>query len=106
MNFYQNPPKTHSEIVEYLTSWLEVVPESSRVYLYDNTEWKQTHGFTRAFHIHAVFKNDADQYCFHVQDKNETVNESFIPNMGVYKDWDSMIQGVATLYCKSWNIVR
>ena len=47
--------------------------------------------------IHAVFKNDADQYCFHVQDKNETDNESFIPNMGVYKDWDSMIQGVATL---------
>ena len=104
MNFYQNPPKTHTEIVEYLTSWLEIIPDSSRVHLYDNRQWIQTHGFTRAFHIHAVFKSDTDQYCFHVKDKNEPDDVIFIPNMGVYDDWESMIQGVATLYSKSWNV--
>jgi hypothetical protein len=61
-------------------------------------------GFTRAFHIHAVFKSDTDQYCFHVKDKNEPDDIDFVPNMGVYDDWESMIQGVATLYSKSWNV--
>lgn len=101
MDFYQNPPKTIPEIAAYLTSWLQPVDSSTTV-SFNGVPWTQTHGFTRAFHIHAVFQNEAQQYCFHVQDKNETDSSVFVPNMGVYDDWDSMIIGVATIYNKLW----
>jgi hypothetical protein len=97
MDFYENPPKTIEDVERYLTAWL--TPLNTPLVDTD-TGWIQTHGFRRAFEIHAVLHDpETDRYAFHVGDSYADP-----PNMGIYDSYDVMIKGVAVRYAKLWKL--
>jgi len=91
--------RTKSDIKTYLTSNLKSVDG-----IKDHEGWRQTLGFRRAFNIHGVYHNEkTGEYGFHVSDDNDPpVDNKY--NMGKYKSYEKLIDGVANFYYTKWNL--
>jgi len=95
------PPQKDS-----IRQWLEkeLIPiHTDRVIPYKGTKWTHTHGFRRAFHIHAVY-TDGTSYAFDVQpDTSNGWHGDTAPNMGEYPSMDALLDGVAEMYEMWWT---
>ena len=103
-NFDERPPITKDEIEHYLRSYFTPLSEeessSSNIVSFDNSKWRQTHGFRRAFTIHSVFINDTNEYAFNIDEWKDDTR----PTMGIYESFDEMITEVAIMYYKCWTL--
>ncbi len=93
------------EIVDMLNAMMVKENESEYVVHYDGDEWLYTHGFRRAFHYHRVYTNKrTGQVGFHVcGDAENGWMGTEEPNMGIYCNHKSMINGVAETYARRWK---
>ena len=101
--FYENPPKTKQDVYDYITTWLQPVPDDSNTIIYDNREWTPIKGFRRASSIHCAYKClSTGEYMFHVDEFDWTPTTT--PNFGIHKDYDTMIDSVVSRYTKLWKL--
>jgi hypothetical protein len=97
--------QTVEEIKADILSYLQDINAEEVVECeYNESRWRYTHGYRRAFCRHTVFKNEQGEYAFDVRsdDQDGWLGERE-PNMGIYSSFDAMLQGVAQRYHNLWG---
>lgn len=104
-NFDDRPPITKEEIEYYLRLNLKPLTKeeslNNHIVSFDNSKWRQTYGFKRAFTIHGVFiSDDTNEYAFNIDEWVDNTQ----PTMGIYESFDEMISEVASMYYACWTL--
>lgn len=98
--FYEKPPTTYKDVYDYITSWLQPVPEGTKV-MYDSRSYVQLSGFRRASVIHEVLFDPEDEtYIFVIVDDNGNMH----PMSEKCDSFDKMIDSTVRKYCTLWRI--
>lgn len=104
-NFYGNPPKSKEEVREWLESWLQPIDTVEPPLVVGKDAFQQVYGFTRAFHIHCVYKSaSTGDYAWWVISRDEPVNTSTFPKER-FKSYEDLIDSVAEQYVIAWKLL-
>ena len=102
-DFYANPPKTKQEIREWLKSWLQETGAESPIVEKTGERFIQTHGFSRAFYLHTVFRNiDTNEFVWWVYSKDDNFSMDSFPEER-YNSFDDMLTAITNDYYILWN---
>ena len=105
-DFYKNPPKNKADLREWLVSWLtKPDPEPEPIHINGET-FIQELGFSRAFHLHGVFRSlSTNQYVWWVLPSEEAGNLGSFPG-DRYPDFETMLTHVIDEYYVRWKLTE
>jgi hypothetical protein len=100
-DFYGNPPKTKEQIREYLVTWL-VKNENPPIEEFDNHQYVQEYGFSRAGYSHCVFKDlKTNEYIWYVLQREQCIVKLPESRHSVF---NTMLESVVENYYKQWKL--
>ena len=100
-DFYNNNPYQITQIIEYLNILLSTNDVINKTIKINNINYISYLSFKQNFIVYTVFVNiETGKHAFHVS-KNY-IDKDFIPNMGIYDSYDTMIKEVANIYYQNW----
>lgn len=103
-DFYKNPPRSKEEVREWLQSWLQPIHSVPPPLVVGKESFEEVFSFTRAFHIHSVFKNiSTGEYAWWVIPNDSPMNTSTFPKQR-FKTYEELLDGVAHEYSAMWGL--
>ncbi len=103
-DFYKNPPKSKEEVREWLHSWLQPIDTVEPPLVIGEDSFQEVYAFTRAFHIHSVFKHIyTGEYAWWVISRDTPVDTSTFPKQR-FKTYQDLLNGVAEQYAIAWKL--
>lgn len=99
-DFYGNPPKTKQDLRNYLTSWLQKVPQQVPLVI-NNETFVQELGFRRAFYNHCVYRSlSSNEYVWWVF---EEPDENTFP-IKRFTTYEELLDYVIDDYYTKWKL--
>lgn len=103
-DFYANPPRSKEEVREWLQSWLQLVDTVEPPLVIGKESFQQVYGFTRAFHIHCVYRNiSTEEYAWWVISRDAPVDTSTFPKQR-FKSYEELLDVVVEQYSVKWKL--
>ena len=106
-DFYGNPPKTRTDLREWLTTWLVKKPDQS-IFQVNNEKFIEELGFVRAFYIHSLLRNiNTNEYVWWVYDKDLDKNNQLktFPKTR-YSNYEELLNEVIEAYYTQWRLTE